>query len=55
MTKIILSDELDVHSVIKEYKMCSKYTHDNIIKVLGIYSNAPIPPLPTQDNLNKPS
>ncbi len=39
MKKIILSDELDVHSVIKEYKMCSKYTHDNIVKVLGIYSN----------------
>ena len=39
MKKIILSDDLDVQSVIKEYKMCSKFQHENIVKLLGIYSN----------------
>ena len=39
MKKIILSDELDVHSVIKEYKICSNYKHENIVDLLGLYSN----------------
>ena len=39
MKKIILSEELDVQSVIKEYKMCQKLNHENIVKILGIYSN----------------
>ena len=39
MKKIILSDNLDVQSIIKEYKMCLKLKHENIIKLFGIYSN----------------
>ena len=39
MKKIILSEELDVQSVINEYKMCQKLSHENIVKILGIYSN----------------
>ena len=39
MKKIILSDALDVQSVIKEYKMCSKFQHENIVKLLGLYSS----------------
>jgi serine/threonine protein kinase len=39
MKKIILSDALDVKSVIKEYKMCSKFRHENIVKLLGLYSS----------------
>ena len=39
MKKIILSDELDVISVIKEYKMCSKIKHENIVNLLGLYSS----------------
>ena len=39
MKKIILSEELDVQSVINEYKMCQKLFHENIVKILGIYNN----------------
>ena len=39
MKKIILSDEIDVDSVIKEYKMCSTYKHENIVNLLGLYSS----------------
>ena len=39
MKKIVLSEELDVKSVINEYKMCYKLKHENIIKILGIYNN----------------
>ena len=39
MKKIILSDELDVKSIIKEYKMCSKFKHENIVNLLGLYSS----------------
>ena len=39
MKKIILSDELDVQSIIKEYKMCSKFKHENIAKLFGLYIN----------------
>ena len=39
MKKIILSEELDVQSVLNEYKMCQKLNHENIVKILGIYSN----------------
>ena len=39
MKKIILSEELDVQSVINEYKMCQKLKHQNVVKILGIYNN----------------
>ena len=39
MKKIVLSEELDVQSVIKEYRMCYKIKHPNVIKILGIYNN----------------
>ena len=39
MKKILLSEELDVKSVIDEYNMCYNLNHPNIIKILGIYSN----------------
>jgi serine/threonine protein kinase len=39
MKKIILSEELDVQSVINEYKMCQKLKHPNVVKILGIYNN----------------
>ena len=39
MKKIILSEELDVKSVINEYQMCYQLKHDNIVKILGIYNN----------------
>ena len=39
MKKIILSEELDVQSVIKEYRMCYKIKHPNVIKILGVYNN----------------
>ena len=39
MKKIILSEELDVQSVINEYIMCQKLKHSNVVKILGIYSN----------------
>ena len=38
MKKIILSDELDVHMVMKEFKMCSKLIHPNVVKLIGLYS-----------------
>jgi serine/threonine protein kinase len=39
MKKLLLSEELDVKSVINEYNMCYNLSHPNIIKILGIYSN----------------
>ena len=39
MKKILLSEELDVKTVIDEYNMCYNLNHPNIIKILGIYSN----------------
>ena len=39
MKKIILSEEIDVQSIIKEYKLCSKIKHENIVNLLGLYSN----------------
>ena len=39
MKKIILSEELDVQTVINEYKMCQKLKHPNVVKILGIYNN----------------
>ena len=36
MKKLLLSEELDVKSVINEYQMCYKLKHDNIIKILVI-------------------
>ena len=39
MKKLVYSEELDVQSVIKEYKMCYKLKHSNVVKILGIYSN----------------
>ena len=39
MKKIILSEELDVKSVIAEYQMCYKLKHENIVKILGVYNN----------------
>ena len=38
MKKIILSDELDIKSAIKEYQISSKLEHENIVKLLGIYT-----------------
>ena len=39
MKKLVYSEELDVQSVIKEYKMCYKLKHPNVVKILGIYNN----------------
>ena len=39
MKKLVYSEELDVQTVIKEYKMCYKLKHPNVVKILGIYSN----------------
>ena len=39
MKKLVYSEELDVQAVLKEYKMCYKIKHPNVVKVLGIYSN----------------
>ena len=39
MKKIILSEEIDVQSIIKEYKLCSKIKHENIVNLLGLYSS----------------
>ena len=39
MKKIILSEELDVQTVINEYKMCQRLKHSNVVKILGIYNN----------------
>ena len=38
MKKLVYSEELDVQTVIKEYKMCYKIKHPNVVKILGIYS-----------------
>ena len=38
MKKIIISDELDVKSAIKEYQISSKLKHENIVKLLGLYT-----------------
>ena len=38
MKKLVYSEELDVQAVIKEYKMCYKLKHPNVVKILGIYS-----------------
>ena len=38
MKKLVYSEELDVQTVIKEYKMCYKLKHPNVVKILGIYS-----------------
>ena len=39
MKKILLSEELDVKSVLDEYNMCYNLSHPNIIKIIGVYSN----------------
>ena len=36
MKKIILSEELDLEDIIKEYKLCHKLKHNNIVKILGL-------------------
>ena len=39
MKKLVYSEELDVQAVIKEYQMCYRIKHPNVVKILGIYSN----------------
>ena len=39
MKKIILSDELEIEDLIKEYNLTNKLVHPNIIKILGLYKN----------------
>ncbi len=39
MKKIILSDELEIEDLIKEYNLCNNLIHPNIIKILGLYKN----------------
>ena len=39
MKKLLLSEELDVKSVLDEYNMCYNLSHPNIIKIIGVYSN----------------
>jgi len=39
MKKIILSDEIELSDLIKEYNLCNKLVHPNIIKILGLYKN----------------
>ena len=39
MKKIILSEELDLELIIKEYQLCHKLKHNNIVEILGIYKN----------------
>ena len=39
LKKILLSEELDVKSVIEEYNMCYNLCHPNIIKIMGINSS----------------
>jgi serine/threonine protein kinase len=39
MKKIILSDELDVKSALNEYQISSKLKHENIVKLLGLYTS----------------
>ena len=38
MKKLLLSEELDVKSVVNEYQMCYKLKHNNIVKIFGIYN-----------------
>ena len=38
MKKLVYSEELDVQTVIKEYRMCYKLKHPNVVQILGIYS-----------------
>ena len=38
MKKIVLSDELDVQMVMKEFKMCCKLIHPNVVKLIGLYN-----------------
>ena len=38
MKKLVYSEELDVQTVIKEYRMCYKLKHPNVVKILGIYN-----------------
>ena len=37
MKKLLISDEIDYHNIIKEYKLCHSLKHENIVKLLGIY------------------
>ena len=37
MKKIILTEELDLLDIIKEYNLCHKLRHSNIVKILGLY------------------
>ena len=37
MKKIILSEELDLELIIKEYQLCHKLKHNNIVEILGIF------------------
>ena len=39
LKKLVYYEELDVQTVLKEYKMCYKLKHPNVVKILGIYSN----------------
>ena len=37
--KILLSEELDLEDIMKEYKLCYKLKHKNIVQILGVYNN----------------
>ena len=39
MKKILISDEVDYHRIIKEYYLSHYLKHENNIKLLGIYNN----------------
>ena len=39
MKKKVLSEVLDVQTVLKEYRMWYKIKHPNVIKILGICNN----------------
>ena len=39
MKKILLSEELDLEDIMKEYKLCYKLKHKNIVQILGVYNN----------------
>jgi serine/threonine protein kinase len=39
MKKILLSEELDLEDIMKEYKLCYKLKHKNIVQILGVYKN----------------
>ena len=38
MKKIILSEELDLEDIIKEYNLCYNLKNDNIVKIIGLYN-----------------